>query len=178
MKKFFESSKKNISSLLVSGLLLMLMGGILFIASPALALPAPTNPIVYRLYNGIDHFYTTSQDEVDALSTAGSSYVEETGWSRIEGPVTIYRFYNGVDHFYTASQAEANYLTFVNSHGYYPEGVAWENDAVYGPVVYRYYNPYTGDHFYTTNEVEGLNALNRLNYRYEGIGWGGEIQPN
>lgn len=36
--------------------------------------------------------------------------------------------------------------------------------------VYRLYNPYSGEHFYTTNFYEG-NSLKSVGWRDEGIGW-------
>lgn len=39
--------------------------------------------------------------------------------------------------------------------------------------VYRLYNPYTGEHFYTASKTEG-NSLVRIGWTYEGRGWQGK----
>ncbi|GFH40800.1 family 43 glycosylhydrolase [Lactococcus insecticola] len=38
-------------------------------------------------------------------------------------------------------------------------------------VIYRVYNPKSGEHFYTANEFERDNLVNKNNWKYEGIGW-------
>ncbi len=37
-------------------------------------------------------------------------------------------------------------------------------------AMYRLYNPYSGEHFYTSNKSE-KNNLTKLGWRYEGVGW-------
>lgn len=80
----------------------------------------------YRLYDGSDHFYTTSTAERDnAISTQGYrleglvGYVYEKPEPLLD---PIYRLYNGSDHFYTNNAAERD--NAINTLGYHYEGIA------------------------------------------------------
>jgi hypothetical protein len=119
-----------------------------------------------RYFNGKDHFYTTSLDE---LGTAGKdNYSRESflGFiypenATVENLVPLYRYFNGKDHFYTNDFGELG-----NGAGEYKlEGVAGKvypanydvtKNTVLANLVplYRYFNGSTGDHFYTTNFAE------------------------
>ena len=166
MNQFLAKRKKDLNKVLVLFLALMFMGGITFVATP---IQAGANVNVYRFYNGTEHFYTISQDEVDALNVAGSGDVQEVGWDRTESQTPIYRFYNGIDHFYTASQDEIDALNVAGS-GYVLEGLAWEDSLRVSPV-YRLYNGV--DHLYTISLDEVESAIS-LGYTSEGVGWGSE----
>ena len=43
-----------------------------------------------------------------------------------------------------------------------------------GTAMYRFYNPYSGEHFYTASAEEGF-MLSSIGWQYEGVGW---IAPN
>ncbi len=73
------------------------------------------------------------------------------------------------DHFYTTSVSEHD---SVATGAYDSEGVAGFvfTGPEPGPVpLYRAYNPYNGDHFYTANGDEYNNAVNNYGYIAEGI---------
>lgn len=47
---------------------------------------------------------------------------------------------------------------------------AFAQGNVQAVAMYRLYNPYTGEHLYTSSASE-LSSLDRAGWRYEGIGW-------
>jgi hypothetical protein len=55
--------------------------------------------------------------------------------------------------------------------GWSYEGVAW-HAPLSGTAVYRLYNPYSGDHFYTTSDSE-YRQLGGIGWRQEGVAWYG-----
>ncbi len=129
---------------------------------------APSQPL-FRLYNGTDHFYTTSETEKVSAEAGGyksegiSSYVYE---NQISNSFPFYRLYNGIDHLYTTSAAEKK---SAEAGGYNSEGIACYvfetqiNDSV---PFYRLYNGV--DHLYTTSEAEKKSA-EADGYNSEGI---------
>jgi peptidoglycan hydrolase-like amidase len=115
----------------------------------------------YRFFNGQtgDHFYTISETEKNSLSQ-----------------VPVFRFFNPStgDHFYTSSKLEKSLLQNVIVHGYKYEGIAFY--AFFSQItdtspVFRFFNPSTGDHFYTISSSEKDSLINDVNsgYKYEGI---------
>lgn len=135
---------------------------------------------LYRLYNPNtgEHFYTVFSNEKNSLIYNGWTY-EGVGWNAPDEGWYVYRLYNPNtgDHHYTMDTDERDYLARI---GWRDEGTAfaspslgWENTATaQGKPVYRLYNPNAavGAHYYTTSARE-VNALHRLGWRYEGIGW-------
>jgi hypothetical protein len=97
-----------------------------------------------------------------------------SGLDDLDDPV--YRFYNPVSkgHFFTASTSERDTLINNPSWGYVYEGspfkVSTTSDDSLLPV-YRFYNPTSGGHFFTTNEAEKNTVLNNPQYNFEGIGF-------
>lgn len=89
--------------------------------------------------------------------------------------MTLYRLYNpsSDDHFYTASLSEAE--NAVITYSYIREissglVATSANDCLCGASfrpVYRLYR--SGDHFYTSNEAEAVDAVNIYGYMREGI---------
>ena len=95
---------------------------------------------------------------------------------------TVFRFFNPSKggHFYTADVNERNYVRD-NLDNYVYEGETYQTvdplletqaesgeDATEG--VYRFFNPSTGVHLYTTNEIERDSIIENLdNFVYEGI---------
>ena len=65
-----------------------------------------------------------------------------------------------------------SYEQFVNDYNNYLASIENAKQAYYEFVtpMYRLYNPYSGEHFYTSNTDERDN-LTRLGWTYEGIGW-------
>ena len=88
---------------------------------------------------------------------------------------TVYRFYDGSKgaHFYTVDEVEKEYVD-ENLDNYSFEG---ESYSVVDPItgggteeVYRFFNPTTGVHLYTTSEVERDSVRENLdNFTYEGV---------
>ena len=98
---------------------------------------------------------------------------------------TVFRFFNPSKggHFYTADVNERNYVRD-NLDNYVYEGETYETvnplakaqsitgeDTSVGPEeVYRFFNPSTGVHLYTTNEIERDSIIENLdNFVYEGV---------
>ncbi len=122
---------------------------------------------VYRFYNPTTkhHFYTASESERSIVAnTSQSGYLPEgiayyAYNTQITGTLPVYRFNNSStgDHFYTALEAEKNSLISNAQSGYAYEGIAFYAYATQSngsSPVYRFYNPTTGDHFYTASESE------------------------
>ncbi len=124
---------------------------------------------LFRLYNGKDHFYTTSESERDSAEKGGynfegiACYVDS---SQVDATVPLFRLYNGKDHFYTTSESERD---SAEKGGYTSEGIACYVDSsqVEGTVaLYRLYNG--TDHFYTASESE-RDSAEKGGYTSEGI---------
>ena len=129
---------------------------------------------VYRVYNpnSGEHFYTSSEAEVQHLVSVGWRN-ENVGW---KSPVfdeshPVYRVYNpnAGDHHYTTSLAERDHLV---SLGWRAEGICWYDDAWAGVQVLRVYNPNAraGAHHFTTSEIE-RDMLVSHGWRDEQIGF-------
>ena len=133
-----------------------------------------------RLYNpnSGEHFYTASEKECDALVAVGWTY-EGIGWcAPRQSNTPVYRLYSGTDHHYTTNANERDALKRV---GWKYEGIGWYSDDDEGVPLYRQFNPYvdptaknnnSGSHNYTTSQEEN-DALVRMGWRAEGIGWYG-----
>ncbi len=98
---------------------LMCLTALLMSANGAFATPnspaddggIPGTVPLYRLYNGFDHLYTTSEVErKKAMADFGYKNDEGiTGYvfpTKVQGSVPLYRLYNGRDHLYTTSDVE------------------------------------------------------------------------
>lgn len=135
---------------------------------------------LYRLYNPNtgEHLYTLYSNERYALIRYGWRD-EGVAWNTPTSGWYVYRLCNPNtgDHHYTMDEDERNYLTRI---GWRDEGIGWASPSLgwedqataQGRPVYRLYNPnaVVGAHYYTTSARE-VNALHRLGWRYEGIGW-------
>ena len=131
--------------------------------------------VMFRLYNRWtgEHFYTSSEVELNACVEAGWSY-EGVGWIAPKDGAEVYRMYNpyvtGGDHHYTMSAEERDSLV---EAGWKYEGVAWYSaDEETGVPVLREYNPFatTGTHNYTISQDEHDNLVS-LGWKDEGIAW-------
>ena len=148
------------------------------LAAPALC-GDPDTDRVFRFYNAAagDHFYTTDRNGEVALQ---SGYVAEgfafrvITQTNVAGTSPVYRLFKSLssglsDHFYTASFNEA--ANAATRLGYAFEnvlGYLYNSARARTVPVYRYFNPTTVDHFYTTNP----NRENLAGYNFEGIlGW-------
>jgi len=90
----------------------------------------------------------------------------------------IYRYWNGKEHFYTNNPYEigTDVKGVTAKYNYKCEGVGFklykeqEKETI---PIYRYYNPTSKDHFYTTNAEEigtvQVGMLGKHNYKMEGI---------
>lgn len=120
----------------------------------------------------------------DAVGIAGSP--EPLKVSTIDSSeTTVFRFFNPSKggHFYTADVNERNYVRD-NLDNYVYEGetyetvnplakaqsITGEDTSVEPEEVYRFFNPSTGVHLYTTNEIERDSIIENLdNFVYEGV---------
>lgn|GEM_PF-3897952 len=128
----------------------------------------------------------TSVLEVSSPVTTGSesedpeepSVGEETPIA--ENEVTAFRFFSSgtESDFYTTDEAEIDFIT-ENLGNYDPEGAAYrvlepitgdrDNESSEIDNVYRFFNPSTGSHLYTANEVErDFIVDNFSNLNFEG----------
>lgn len=135
---------------------------------------------MHRVYNpnSGEHFYTASGFERDSLVAVGWEY-EGIGWTAPSiSNVPVYRLYSGTDHHYTTSKVERDALVDV---GWSYEGIGWYSDDAERVPLHRQFNPNvdpgaptnnSGSHNYTISAVES-DALVKLGWHYEGIGWYG-----
>lgn len=130
--------------------------------------------------SGIHHFASDSR-EISNLLSAGWKQ-EGTAWNLLPsaggesgGLIDIHRLYDpkSKDHLLTTNDLE---LISAQKLGYLYEGVA---GRAYSPslaagagltTVQRYFNPKTGEHFYTNSTVE-IGTLGSLGYTPEGAAW-------
>lgn len=89
-------------------------------------------------------------------------------------PVAVWRLYNpglpqAAQHLYTSNAEEYNSL--VANHGWRGEGVVFQagGDPA-GMPVYRVYNPYTSEHFLTSDKAE-FEGLTGNGWKDDGIAW-------
>lgn len=113
----------------------------------------PVNRI-FRRCNGnysVDNIMASlKQDENDRSNN--NQVGDRKFWSRHEKCSAWVKQYVG-----TSGQPQAN-ITFPTSN---------RSDAVF---MLRFYNPNSGEHFYTSNHTEG-SVLVKAGWRYEGVGW-------
>ncbi|WP_248923032.1 BspA family leucine-rich repeat surface protein [Olsenella intestinalis] len=106
------------------------------------------------------------------------------GWSTASlGPLETYRMFdgcyklvggNGTKYDYSHSSADYAHVDAPDNPGYltHKQGSAPAPSPSQGgkSSMYRLYNPYTGEHFYTASPVEKDHLAN-IGWSYEGIGW-------
>ena len=87
----------------------------------------------------------------------------------------VYRFFdpNSGGHFYTVDEKERNFVQ-ENLDNYTFEGETYKTydptTGGEGEEVYRFFNPSTGVHLYTTSEIERDSVIENLdNFTYEGV---------
>lgn len=131
--------------------------------------PEPIVLPLFRLYNGRDHFYTTSIEERDNSGYGYEKISCRVYPNRHLGAVPLFRLWNGHDHFYTTSTVERDIAI---SRGYsFEKNECYVFDAPRAGVVplYRLFHSGNGDHFYTTDTTERDNASTNSGYVSEGI---------
>jgi Repeat of unknown function (DUF5648) len=137
--------------------------------SPATTPTTATVPL-YRLYNGRDHFYTTSATEAGSSGYGAEGVAGQVYPTRRAGTVPFYRLYNAGngDHLYTTAVPE---ISTASASGYRlerEEGYVFASPRAGCVPLFRLYNAGNGDHFYTTNPTERDSAT-RGGYVSEGI---------
>ena len=121
---------------------------------------------VYRVWNGEDHLYTTSNSEL----LPGGCWREGTafyvGISQLPGHVPLYRLYDeeGGDHFYCISSSEKEQA--IELLGFRDEGIlgyVLPGHLPFAPdgfrPVFRSFHAVICDHFYTANCRECIKAV-------------------
>jgi V8-like Glu-specific endopeptidase len=159
----------------------------------------------HRFYNTRDkaYFYTGDPNEKNSVllsSTPNASGLADTSWPYVyqgstfekahtyNGGTPLFRFYNTETghHFFTASKDEADYVKGKSDSGQWPfkyEGVAFNvyasdptpNTQGQEVAVHRFYSPELNRHFYTANQTEVDEIKLTGQWKYEGIGFWGEI---
>lgn len=145
-------------------------------------LPLPQPMAIYRFYNVTNgtHFYTPSAAERDAVIARWPSIFTYEGVAYRTNPrrsvQPLYRFYNRVSktHFYTASASERNAViaTWPGVFTYEGETYGVSTAPAAGSIaVYRFYNPRSGGHFYTSSIDERNAVIAKWPgvYSYEGV---------
>ena len=139
---------------------------------------------VYRFYspNTKGHFFTINEGEKNDLVNKYSHIWNFEGiayyayGSPVSGTVPLYRFYspNTKSHFFTRNEKEKNDLIDKYSHIWNFEGIAYyvspSKTAATVPV-YRFYSPGAKHHFFTINEQEKNDLVNKYSHiwNFEGI---------
>jgi peptidyl-prolyl cis-trans isomerase A (cyclophilin A) len=151
------------------------------------AISEPTNPLrddLYRFYNPFSqgHFFTANPSERDTiLANPEWGYVFEGAPFKIATTAEnnlnpVYRFYNPFSqgHFFTIVESEKDTVLANPEWGYIFEGVgfyALEANADIAQDVYRFYNPNSRGHFFTSSEAERDTVLANpeWGYVFEGV---------
>jgi len=123
----------------------------------------------YRCYNGNDHFYTLSADNVRMSGYTNEGTEGRVYFTPISGTTPLYRLWNGRNHFYTIDAAERDRA--ISSHGYSFEKIecyVYRTQMPGSVPLYRMYSSGKGDHFYTIDLDEKNRALG-FGYVDEGI---------
>ncbi len=89
---------------------------------------------LYRYFNGVDHFYTTTSSEigttkVGAIGKHGYKSEGIAGYcssTHVSSSIPFYRYWNGVEHFYTTDKSEIGTIVLgkVGKYKYKYDGVA------------------------------------------------------
>jgi peptidyl-prolyl cis-trans isomerase A (cyclophilin A) len=142
------------------------------------------NDSIYRFYNPYSqgHFFTATPSERDTvIANPDWGYVFEGSPFKVsttEGGnlKPVYRFYNPFSrgHFFTINEDEKNTVIANPDWGYKFEGVgfyALDANANIEEDVYRFYNPVSRGHFFTTSEAERDTVINnpQWGYKFEGV---------
>ncbi len=104
---------------------------------------------------------------VEAIARAGSK--------PSDGTTPAYRLYNRWTgaHLVTTSKDESMQLRGDNYGSWLADGICFTvlpAASTEGRPIYRVYNPYNGDHFYTESDAEAANLASH-GWRREGIAW-------
>ena len=127
---------------------------------------------VTRLYNGFDHYYATTTDEIKRAIGFGYWVEKDTAFHVFSqgytGTVPFYRFYlaNG-DHFYTTDEGEKNFV--INVLGGIFEGSIGNVFNISRNGTTALYRLYKEEHFYTIDPKERDRAISLFGYKDEGI---------
>ena len=148
--------------------------------------PDPLTCPVYRFYNPISrgHFFTLNPAEKDnVIAHPEWQYTfEGVGFQAAQSPgnnlFPVFRFYNPISrgHFFTIDPAERDTVNGHPEWQYNFEGIgfyAYGASASLGSDVFRFYNPISRGHFFTTNPAERDNVLAHpdWSYTFEGVGF-------
>ncbi|KZP07952.1 hypothetical protein FIBSPDRAFT_874956 [Athelia psychrophila] len=136
--------------------------------------PAAEAVTLFRLYNGNDHLYTTSETQRDSM--LGDYYLEPNAarvfTSHKAGTVPLFRLYSAAkgDHIYTTSDKERTALIASGQcDSQEHAGFVYTSQAPGTVPFYRLHRPVPFDHFYTTDDFEMASAVDTYNYTLEGI---------
>ena len=131
---------------------------------------------LYRYWKSenADHFYTKNANEIGTkmsgqrgkhgyVSEGIQCYVYE---EQVEHSVPLYRYWKSAvsDHFYTTDVKEIGTITpgEIANYGYKSEGIVgycFPNKKGKTVPLYRYWNPRSSDHFYTTNGMQEIGTV-------------------
>ena len=106
---------------------------------------------------------TNSESQNDLFLSGWVESGENTGLYKVNGHYYYYMYDSDTVNFYSPADLR------VSAYDYVPPS-SGEDEPVYQVEMYRLYNPYSGEHFYTSNSAE-RDALRELGWNYEGIGW-------
>jgi hypothetical protein len=111
-------------------------------------------------------------------NTENSSYDSLLNSGLADTPGLVYRFYNpnSQGHFFTTNETERDTILANSDWGYIFESYGFLASEIPGNnliPVYRFYNPFSQGHFFTTSEAEKNTVLANPDWGYqeEGIGF-------
>ena len=143
------------------------------------AVDNPVEVAVYDIGSGIIFLDSREVVQLDEGLVLGEDDVELTGndlpvSNFNSNGLTVYRFFDPTagGHFYTVDENEKNFVQ-ENLDNYTFEGETYKTydptTGDEGEEVYRFFNPSTGVHLYTTSEIERDSIIENLdNFTYEG----------
>ena len=160
-------------------------------SSPGVDGSSPSFAPLFRYWKEADsdHFYTTNWGEIDQVipNRRGRHDYAAEGIACMlitrrvsHDTVPLYRYYKEGcgDHFYTTNSQEIGTTSQgqIGKHGYKYEGIAgycYSTPTEDTVPLYRYWQPNTADHFYTTNSAAiGTTTdgqIGKYGYKSEGI---------
>jgi hypothetical protein len=143
---------------------------------------------VHRFWSPVagSHFYTSSESERETLTRSPEVWIYEGVAFRAlpengdPKSLPVYRFWSPVTdgHFYTIDEAERDRLLREFEGVWIPEGIEFyafkEGSQPADSIpVFRFWSPFTGDHFYTANEAEADTLIREFPdvWFFEGVAW-------
>ncbi len=112
--------------------------------------------------------------KMNASSISSNGYIWVAHWTNNTNYSGTYNFWQYADNITLSGVSGNNGV--VDADVWYDDGTIF-NNIQHSVAMYRIYNPYSGEHFYTSSISERDNLVS-LGWSYEGVGWNAPSSSN